>query len=277
MADHADQKLKQTSLLSFLTNSLVHNHSPHQSKWQQDFDGLIDTKNGMVCTIFQDLKNISDASSSFLTGNKTYRIESIRSHFMSPKHLCCVQAKLVQEHAQVGQLQGPMDVVIQKIGDKNKIILSHMFNTAYFVLKEELPFTKFPSLVRLQVKNGSDLGRIQSYVNDKACARFAPHISAYVREKITDEVQNSDVLSVIFDGATDCAISEVEIVYCRICVEGVDLEHAHSQGTFDAIDRAMTKFGCNDWKEKLVAIGCDGAKVNIGVNDSVATRMKADG
>lgn len=119
---------------------------------------------------------------------------------------------------QVGQLPGPMDIVIQKIGDKNKIILSHMFNIAYFVLKEELPFTKFPSLVRLQVKNGSDLGRIQSYVNDKVCARFAPHISAYVREKISDEVQNSDVLSVIFDGSTDCAISEVEIVYCRICV-----------------------------------------------------------
>jgi hypothetical protein len=52
-----------------------------------------------------------------------------------------------------------------------------------------------------------------------------------------------------------------------------DLEHAHAQGVFDSIDRAMLKFGCADWKEKLVGVGCDGANVNLGSNDSVATRM----
>lgn len=39
---------------------------------------------------------------------------------------------------------------------------------------------------------------------------------------------------------------------------------------FDAIDRAMLKYGCHDWKEKLIGAGCDGASVNLGVNDSVA-------
>ncbi|KAJ8298452.1 hypothetical protein KUTeg_024983 [Tegillarca granosa] len=84
----------------------------------------------------------------------------------------------------------------------------------------------------------------------------------------------------MFDGATDCAVSEVEIVYCRICEDGEvknfligleDLEHAHAEGTFKAIDKAMKNYG---WKEKDGSYGCDGAIVNIGVHDSVATRMK---
>lgn len=28
------------------------------------------------------------------------------------------------------------------------------------------------------------------------------------------------------------------------------------------------------WKEKLIKAGCDGASVNLGVNDSVATRLR---
>lgn len=40
---------------------------------------------------------------------------------------------------------------------------------------------------------------------------------------------------------------------------------------FDAIDRAMLKYGCHDWKEKLIG---DGASVNLGVNDSVDTRLR---
>lgn len=45
----------------------------------------------------------------------------------------------------------------------------------------------------------------------------------------------------MFDGATDCSVSEVEIVYCRVLKNGEpkeffieleDLEHAHAQSVF---------------------------------------------
>jgi hypothetical protein len=38
-------------------------------------------------------------------------------------------------------------------------------------MKEELPFTLYPTMLKLQVKNGSDLARLKSYQLDKACAR----------------------------------------------------------------------------------------------------------
>lgn len=42
---------------------------------------------------------------------------------------------------------------------------------------------------------------------------------------------------------------------------------------FDVIDRVMLKYGCYDWKEKLIGVGCDGVSVNLGVNDSVVIRL----
>ncbi|KAJ8299184.1 hypothetical protein KUTeg_023244 [Tegillarca granosa] len=72
----------------------------------------------------------------------------------------------------------------------------------------------------LIIKNGSELKRLLSYINDKACARFATHISGNIRDEIKEKIRNADVISVMFDGATDCAVSEVEIVYCRICEDG---------------------------------------------------------
>lgn len=88
----------------------------------------------------------------------------------------------------------------------------------------------------------------------------------------------------MFDGATDCSVSEVEIIYCRVVKANgqpveffiglEDLEHAHAQGVFDAVCRAMTKFGCPDWLDKLVGAGSDGASVNVGDGNSVKTRLR---
>jgi cell shape-determining protein MreC len=49
----------------------------------------------------------------------------------------------------------------------------------------------------------------------------------------------------------------------------VDLEHAHADGVFTAIDTAMNNHGSLHWKEKVVGGGSDGASVNIGKNNSV--------
>ncbi|KAK2168690.1 hypothetical protein LSH36_15g18036 [Paralvinella palmiformis] len=62
---------------------------------------------------------------------------------------------------------GPIDVAVEALNESHITIL----NTAYFVLKEELPFMKFASLLKLQKKNGSDLTKIVSYANDQTVRR----------------------------------------------------------------------------------------------------------
>lgn len=89
----------------------------------------------------------------------------------------------------------------------------------------------------------------------------------------------------MYDGATDASVFEVEIIYVRLLEGGYpkdffiglqDLEHAHADGVFKAIDTAMMNID-EHWKDKLVGGGSDGANVNIGKNNSVATRLSEAG
>ena len=59
-----------------------------QESWKQEFDGLIDTDEGMICTICR-LYPDTAGMSSFITGNKVYRIDGVRAHFASRKHILC--------------------------------------------------------------------------------------------------------------------------------------------------------------------------------------------
>lgn len=76
------------------------------------------------------------------------------------------------------------------------------------------------------------------------------------------------------------------MVYARVLVNGSPetfflslepLEHAHADGIYQAIDQAFRTNGILNWKDKLVGVGCDGASVNIGRNNSVATRIQDQG
>ena len=74
-------------------------------------------------------------------------------------------------------MQGPrigaLDKVIDGMRRDNIEILKKLFRTVYHIAKEEKPFAYFPTLVALQIENGSDLRRLNSYVNDQACRRLA--------------------------------------------------------------------------------------------------------
>ena len=125
----------------------------------------------MICTFCVQFKDVA-GQTSFVTGNKTYRIDSVRSHFSTPKHIHCEslspRAKLRANNEEV---IGPLDDALRTLGKKNKGLILYMFNTAYCVIIEEMPFTRFPTLLKLQVKNDSELVRLKSYQSDKACSR----------------------------------------------------------------------------------------------------------
>jgi hypothetical protein len=53
--------------------------------WSKDFDGLQDSSDGMICTYCKKFPNIAGPS-SFISGNKSYRIDGIRSHYSLNKN-----------------------------------------------------------------------------------------------------------------------------------------------------------------------------------------------
>ena len=52
------------------------------------------------------------------------------------------------------------------------------------------------------------------------------------------------------------------------------VEHAHAQGVYEAVERAFIANEIENCWEKLVGIGCDGANVNTGRNNSVSSRIR---
>ena len=55
--------------------------------WPNEFPGLEDTTDGMVCTICKQYASKNVQSSAFLSGSKSYRLKSIKGHWMSEMHL----------------------------------------------------------------------------------------------------------------------------------------------------------------------------------------------
>lgn len=110
-------------------------------------------------------------------------------------------------------------------------------NTAYFVAKEELPFSKYEGLLSLQKKNGLEIN--MTYANDKSCAKMVSVIGNVYKDQLTDEVTRTNYISVMADGATDAGGLENETVYTHFIRDGKQLnrlvghkavEHATAEG-----------------------------------------------
>jgi hypothetical protein len=65
---------------------------------------------------------------------------------------------------------GVLDLSIKKLNKDQLKKLAVCFNSAYWVAKNEMPFTMYPSVLELQQINGVDLAK--SYKSDKACSRY---------------------------------------------------------------------------------------------------------
>ena len=120
------------------------------------------------------------------------------------------------------------------------------------------------------------------YQNDNACRRFTKYLCNDVMSTTFNEITNCSMMGIMFDGATDWSVCEVELVYVRYVIGGQarnqylrcqPIEHAHADGIFGAIDQAFRDVGVENWRSKVVGVGCDGASVNLGRNNSVATRI----
>jgi len=89
--------------------------------------------------------------------------------------------------------------------------MSVKMNTAYFIAKGELPFTKFPGLLQLQQKNGIQM--TNTYSNDPKCAEMVATVGALTKDEFAEKLQNeARYISVMIDGATDASSTENETV-----------------------------------------------------------------
>ena len=99
----------------------------------------------------------------------------------------------------------------EKIDEQAYKEMSVKMNIAYFIAKEELPFTKFPGLLQLQQKNGIQI--TNTYSNDMKCAEMVATEGTLIKEEIAENLWNEvRYISVMIDGATDASSTENKTV-----------------------------------------------------------------
>ncbi|KAJ8332533.1 hypothetical protein SKAU_G00423220 [Synaphobranchus kaupii] len=133
----------------------------------------------------------------------------------------------------------------------------------------EQPFTQYPALLDLQAINGVDAGG--KYKSNQACQRFVEVIYDDIWEPCYNDLKAARFISVLAGAATDVSIRDLEGIYVRFLKDGQpndmfvaveELKHATATGHCEAIN-AGKKVGLNDWKEKTVGFGSDGAAVSV--------------
>ncbi|KAJ8349401.1 hypothetical protein SKAU_G00245310 [Synaphobranchus kaupii] len=92
---------------------------------------------------------------------------------------------------------GPLHVWTQRANNDKIQRVEKLINTAYHIVKSELPFTSYERTVALLKKKGEDVG--SQYTTDVACRRFVDVIFSELWEGCAAEIKAAHFLSVLSD------------------------------------------------------------------------------
>ena len=154
------------------------------------------------------------------------------------------------------------------------------FRTAHAIAKKGRPFTDFVWMCELDEMKGLKIG--ETYRNHTQARNFVGYIAAVERKHFQEQISDAHCFSILSDGSTDSAVIEEEIVYAQyamVFVQFIGLQSvpkADAQHSAAAITTATsTGLGVEEevWRQRLVAIGSDGAAVMVGKRSGVAVHL----
>jgi hypothetical protein len=163
-----------------------------------------------------------------------------------------------------------------------------LFEIAYFLAKENLPFSKYQGLCELDKRHDVDLG--EKYLNDHGCAAFIHFIAADLKAQLQEAISRARFFSIQIDGSIDAGNCEAELflaIYlnkyhhdgklhtCNSFVSVRQPKTGTGEDLFNCLKAAFSYVGIDDWKQKLVGLGCDGAQANISEGNGLHGFLKA--
>ncbi|XP_048852727.1 zinc finger protein 862-like isoform X1 [Brienomyrus brachyistius] len=224
-------------------------------------------------------------NTAFATESTHFKRESLVKHGESAKHKKCRDKCVAKTSVSSGSIVKAFNRQDTASRSAQLAELNVKFNTAYTIAKEELAFTKFKPMLQLMKKNGIAIN--MTYANDKSCANIIGVIADTIRENTAVKVSSAQYISFMIDGDTDLSVKECVIVYVRILLDGqpttilighVEVEHANADGIYAASKSAFAGLGdsCHNWMQKTVAMGANGAAVNLGKKGGVSVKLQEE-
>ena len=153
-----------------------------------------------------------------------------------------------------------------KPSDDERENLRVKFDIAYFLAKENLPFTKYPRICELEARHGLSVGT--SYRNENAGKEFIHYIAEM---ELKQRLGSAKFFSLLIDGSTDKGNIDNEAILVVWCEhDGLD-EKVHTRMEYFTVVQPQSVtaqgLGVNEISaehcRKLVGIGTDGASANI--------------
>ncbi|KAJ4930984.1 hypothetical protein JOQ06_025285 [Pogonophryne albipinna] len=156
-----------------------------------------------------------------------------------------------------------------------------VFMTAYYVAKNNKPFTDFESLIDLQQANSADLGRVLH--SKTVCVDIIEHVSSQMKKELLKKIiETKSKITVLADEST-------LIVFLKASVDGdmepiafpldlVELDSMSAAHIKEQIMGCLLKngFTVELLREILIGFCSDGASVMLGVKSGVGKLLQDD-
>lgn len=142
------------------------------SEWAEGREWLQhDTENGVMFCEWCRCFDRNEHRNQFVKGCGSMKLESVKKHELSRQHKDAEAA----HRAHVQPDHAPMELAIQKMEKEEVEQMKSLFNTAFYLVAAERPFSDFPALLQLQRLNGLPLGK--TYSNPKQARMFVHYIA----------------------------------------------------------------------------------------------------
>ena len=112
----------------------------------------------------------------------------------------------------------PIGRAVASVSSEEKDRVSRLFEVAYMISREEMPFSKFPAIVEVDKRHGVCLG--QTYHTEHKCQEFASIIGETMSDDLVEALRSCRYMSVLMDGSTDGSVTEKE-PFLRVRLRGV--------------------------------------------------------
>ena len=258
-----------------------------------------------VCSEFEtSINKRHNFSRTFIDGSTNFKVTSVIDHANSEIHkiaLNLFRRKCGKPATPINKEKNQPTLNF-KLDPQQQEEMKRKFDISYFVVKEELPLTKYEKIIELEKRHGVSHG--SSYSNRTAATNFISYQSDQLKSQLSKDIANAKFFSVIFDGTTDCAVVEQEAVFAIYFDPDPDLDDASAndgqepkvkvqmgflsvenltsstaEGVVGGIKSALESLGLSDVgmpPPSPIGLGGDGCNTNRGEKGGVIALLKKE-
>ena len=201
----------------------------------------------------------------------------IKNHSESKAHHLAEKILQTRKKKNLEKTVEDMDIQVSKCN-------VHVFRTAYYVAKNNRPFSDIESVIELQKINGVNMGVILHSRN--TAVNIINLISDIMRRRIVDHIINGGKkIAILIDESTTISKKTVLVVYLHVCIRDepefvffdlVQLERQTSASICDALLNCLKLHGFREeyLQKHWISFVSDGASVMLGKRAGAGHRLK---